>query len=162
MPIHPATEISFTRNPDGARVLTCELWLPRPREEVFAFFADALNLERLTPTALRFRILTPSPIAMHAGALIDYQLRLHGIPITWRTRITQWEPPGYFADEQLRGPYRRWVHEHRFVERDGGTHCSDRVEYLAPLGFFSYPLIERDLRGIFTYRAQVLQDFFAK
>ncbi len=104
---------------------TTQLWLPRRRDEVFAFFADAHNLQILTPDWLNFKILTPRPIAMRAGALIDYKLRLRGIPIRWRTKITEWQPPFSFQDEQLRGPYRQWIHRHWFEEKDGGTLCRD-------------------------------------
>ena len=116
-----------------------ELWLPRPRPEVFAFFAEARNLEAITPPWLKFEVLTPAPIAMRAGTLIDYRLRLHGFPIRWRTEITLWEPPVRFADTQLRGPYRLWEHTHTFVEKDGGTLCRDEVRYAVPGG----ALIER-------------------
>jgi ligand-binding SRPBCC domain-containing protein len=97
------------------------IWLPDPRERVFAFFADAHNLERITPPFLRFRVLNTSPIVMGPGALIDYQLRLHGVPVKWRTEITTWQPPERFCDVQLRGPYSEWVHTHTFDEHDGST-----------------------------------------
>jgi ligand-binding SRPBCC domain-containing protein len=130
-----------------------EQWLPRPRDEVFSFFSDAFNLERLTPSTLRFRVLTPPPIEMRAGTLIDYRLRIRGIPVRWQSEITVWEPPYRFVDEQRRGPYRLWCHEHRFEERDGGTLCRDFIRYAAPGG----PLVNRllvapDVRRIFDYR----------
>lgn len=132
-------------------------WLPRRLEEVFGFFADARNLERITPSWLHFSVLTPAPIEMRAGALIDYRLRVRGIPLRWRSEITAWEPPLRFVDEQRRGPYRMWVHEHTFTQRDGGTEVGDRVTYAVPGGW----LIERllvgpDVRRIFAHRRRVL------
>src|SRR4051812_36446234 len=109
--------------------LSAEQWLPRPRNEVFSFFADARNLEALTPPWLKFEVLTPSPIEMRPGALIDYRIRVHGLPIRWRTEITEWNPPHSFADVQLNGPYTLWHHKHSFHERDSGTLCVDEVRY---------------------------------
>src|SRR5437016_5152838 len=119
--------------------------LPRPQSEVFSFFADAANLDALTPTHLRFRIVTPSAIPMQVGTIIDYRLRAHGLPLRWRSRISIWEPPHRFVDEQVRGPYRRWIHEHRFEEHDGGTLCTDRVEYAVACGWMLHPLVRYDL-----------------
>jgi ligand-binding SRPBCC domain-containing protein len=141
--------------------LRTRIRLPRPRGEVFDFFADAGNLEALTPAFLGFWILTPSPIEMRPGALIDYRLRLHGIPVHWRTEITAWEPPLRFADEQRRGPYRLWVHEHTFEEVDGGTLVGDRVRYAVPGGALVNRLfVARDVRQIFTYRHRRLKEIF--
>lgn len=130
--------------------------LPRPRPEVFAFFADAGNLEAITPPWLHFHIVTPQPIAMHPGALIDYHLRLRGLPITWKTEITAWDPPRRFVDEQLRGPYRLWVHEHTFEEDGNGTIVNDHVRYAIPFGplgrLANRVMVARDLRMIFGYR----------
>ena len=143
------------------RSFAAEQWLPRPRAEVFPFFADAANLERLTPPWLSFRILTPRPVAMAAGALIDYRLRIRGVPVRWRTRIAVWEPPDRFVDEQLRGPYRLWVHEHTFAERDGGTLCRDEVRYAVPGGALVDRLLVRpDVERIFAWRRQALADLF--
>ncbi len=142
--------------------LRTSLRLPRPRAEVFGFFADAANLEAITPPWLHFRILTQQPIEMRVGARIDYRLRLHGIPIGWKTAITAWEPETRFVDEQLSGPYRLWVHEHTFADVDGhqgGTLAEDRVRFSALGGALANRLIvERDLRAIFRYRHRKMQD----
>jgi ligand-binding SRPBCC domain-containing protein len=138
-----------------------EIWLPRPVGEVFPFFADAGNLDLLTPAWLRFEILTPRPIEMKTGALIDYRLRLRGFPIRWRTRICEWLPPVRFVDEQLRGPYRLWHHTHTFTERDGGTVVGDRVRYAVPGGAVVNALfVRRDVERIFAFRQQKLAELF--
>src|SRR5215204_3213809 len=97
-------------------VLTRESVIDLPRPEVFDFFADAGNLERITPPQLNFNIVTAQPIDIHEGSLIDYKLKLRGFPIKWRTRISQWNPPFDFIDEQIHGPYKQWIHEHTFTE----------------------------------------------
>src|SRR4051794_27895816 len=103
-------------------VLTCTLHLAIPRERVFEFFAAAENLGRITPPEMAFRIITPTPIAMREGTLIDYRIGLHGIPMTWKTRISRWIPGVEFEDEQLKGPYAKWVHRHTFRDDgQGGT-----------------------------------------
>jgi ligand-binding SRPBCC domain-containing protein len=138
-----------------------ELCLPRPRAEVFAFFGDAENLEAITPPWLRFEVLTPKPIAMQPGALIDYRLRIHGIPIRWRTEIAEWSPPCRFVDVQVRGPYTLWHHTHIFEEQEGGTLCRDIVRYRPPGGAFIDQLfVRRDVEKIFAYRAQRLRELF--
>lgn len=142
------------------RTLETEQFLPRPMNEVFAFFADAGNLERITPTFLRFRILTPS-VEMREGALIDYSIRLRGVPIRWRTRITRWDPPHCFVDEQIRGPYRLWRHTHTFQPRDGGTICRDLVEYRTPFDALVHArLVRPDLERIFAFRAETMAALF--
>ncbi len=138
-----------------------ELWLPRPLSDIFPFFAAAENLEVLTPPFLNFHILTPKPIVMAVGTRIQYQLKIHGIPVRWESEITGWNPPYFFSDDQLRGPYRRWHHEHTFEEKDGGTLVLDKVEYAVPGGalinrFFVAP----DLRRIFAYRTATLKKRF--
>lgn len=138
-----------------------EIWIPQPRAEIFPFFENAVNLEILTPGWLNFQILTPRPIQMTQGALIDYQIKLHRIPFKWKTEISVWEPPLRFVDLQLKGPYRTWIHEHRFLEKEGGTLVIDDVAY-RPWGgklidrLFVRPEIER----IFKYRAEKLQELF--
>jgi len=152
--------IAFGRM-DGAFTLTSEQWLPRPLPEVFAFFADAGNLDALTPGWLRFEILTPRPIAMRVGALIDYRLRLRGLPIRWQSEISEWSPPRRFVDEQRHGPYRLWHHTHTFAEVDGGTAVSDIVRYRVVGGALVNTLfVKRDLQKIFAYRQQKLAELF--
>lgn len=141
--------------------LQTELWLPRPRAEVFSFFAEARNLEAITPSWLRFEVLTPAPIAMRAGALIDYRLRIHGIPLRWRTEITVWQPPERFIDVQRRGPYLLWEHTHTFEERDGDTRCVDHVRYRPRGGALVHWLfVRRDVQSIFRFRQQRLAALF--
>lgn len=142
--------------------LTNELWLPAPPWDVFPFFADAFNLERITPPMLRFRVLTAPPIAMGKGTLLDYRVRLRGIPMRWQSEITAWEPPHRFVDEQRRGPYRLWVHEHTFAAQDGGTVARDMVRYAVPGGGLVQRLfVEPDLRRIFEYRSAALREIFS-
>ena len=143
------------------REFVSELWLPRPRGEVFAFFGEAANLDAITPPWLNFRTITPGPIALQAGTLLEHKLRVRGFPIRWRTRITAWEPPARFVDEQLRGPYRLWVHEHLFEERDGGTLMRDHVRYSVPFDFLVHKiLVAPEVERIFAYRADWLRRRF--
>jgi len=136
-----------------------EQWLPAARDVVFPFFADAANLEVITPPWVGFAILSPLPVEMRPGAIIDYRIRIHGLPMKWRTEITSWVPPDSFVDEQRRGPYRRWVHTHTFTEQDGGTLCRDRVEYAVPGGALVNVLfVGPEVRRIFAYR----RDYLAK
>ncbi len=138
-------------------VLQREQWIPRPIEEVFVFFADARNLEEITPAWLSFRILSPEPIAMRAGTHLLYRLRWHGFPVRWVTEIQTWNPPTEFIDVQARGPYRLWHHTHRFQPVDGGTLMRDVVRYalpLGPLGRLAHTwLVKSDLKAIFDCRA---------
>jgi ligand-binding SRPBCC domain-containing protein len=137
------------------------IWLPLPPEHLFSFFADAANLESITPPWLHFKILTPVPIEMREGTLIDYKLRIHGLPIYWRTRISRWQPPYCFVDEQLRGPYRRWIHRHTFDASDGGTLMQDYVEYAVPFDFVICKWFVRpDIERIFRYRSGQLRKRF--
>ncbi len=131
-----------------------------PVEAVFAFFAEARNLEAITPPWLGFRVVTPGAIAMREGALIDYRLRLHELPMRWRTRIAVWDPPRRFVDVQVRGPYSLWEHTHSFEPVDGGVEIRDRVRYalpLGPLGRLAHALfVRRDLERIFDFRARAV------
>ncbi len=138
-------------------ILTSTQWFARSPTEVFDFYADAFNLERITPPWLRFRVLTPSPIVLAVGVEIDYWLRLHCVPLRWTSRIAVWEPDSRFVDEQIHGPYHRWYHEHVFVSQNGGTLVQDRVEYAVPGGYLVHRILVRnDLRRIFTYRQEKL------
>lgn len=143
----------------GVYRLEAQLWLARPIEEVFAYFADAFNLEQITPPWLRFQVLTPAPIDMQTACRIDYRLRLRGIPIRWQSEIKDWTPPTEFVDEMRQGPYRLWHHRHRFVSRDGGTDVLDEVDYAVPGGaLVNALLVRRDLRKIFEYRRRRLRE----
>ena len=142
------------------QTLARNTWIPRPIGEVNAFFADATNLERITPPELRFRIVSPLPIEMRAGALIDYRLALFGVPFRWRTEISCWEPPHRFVDRQLAGPYRLWVHTHEFVAERNGTRMRDHVEYVLPLGrlgLVGRRLVRHQLDRIFDFREATIQ-----
>lgn len=142
--------------------LHTEFWLPRSPDEIFPFFAEARNLETITPPWLKFEVLTPSPIAMRPGAFIDYRIRVHGWPIRWRTEITEWDPPFRFVDVQLRGPYSLWHHTHSFAERDGGTFCGDHVRYRPRGGALMHWLfVRRDSERIFQYRQRRLKELFS-
>jgi len=144
------------------REFQSELWLPVPPEDLFPFFADAANLNLLTPPWLHFRILTPQPIRMRVSTLIDYRLRVRGVPVRWRTRINVWDPPHRFVDEQIRGPYRRWLHEHTFELRDGGTLARDLVQYAVALDVLVHRwLVRPDIERIFRFRAQAMRKHFS-
>jgi ligand-binding SRPBCC domain-containing protein len=138
--------------------------IPRPRSEVFAFFADAQNLERITPPFLGFKILASGPIPMKKGTLIDYSLRLYWVPLRWKTSIELFEPESRFVDTQLKGPYRDWRHLHEFEEVEQGTRMRDVVDYelpYGPLGTVARALFVRGaLERIFGYRRQAITDIF--
>jgi ligand-binding SRPBCC domain-containing protein len=140
-------------------VLETRVWLGRPRPDVFAFFADPANLRHLTPPSLRVRLRTPAPV-MAAGAVLDYELRWLGIPLAWRAFVREYDPPYRFLDVQVRGPYARWEHRHRFLEEGGGTVVEDRVVYRLPLGpagrALHALLVGRQLRAAWDYRTRKL------
>lgn len=142
--------------------LEAEILLPRPLAEVFPFFADARNLERITPPWLKFEVLTPELTEMSPGTLIDYRLRIRGVPVKWQSEITVWEPPYRFVDEQRRGPYRAWIHEHTFEEHDGQTIARDHVRYDHFGGrLVNRLLVARDVAQIFEYRREKMAKIFA-
>jgi ligand-binding SRPBCC domain-containing protein len=142
-----------------------EQWVPLPPAEVFPFYANAINLERITPPFLRFRVHPSSGEALRDGTLIDYRLRLHGIPVGWRSRIESWRPDGEFVDRQVRGPYALWHHRHTFEPYAGGTLVRDRVRYRLPFGalgeLLAGRLVARDLERIFAYRRDAIAAIFA-
>lgn len=140
--------------------------LPAPRAEVFAFFSDPANLERLTPPWLNFRIVTPAPLPRGEGALFEYRLKVRGVPLFWRTLIEQWDEGHGFVDRQLVGPYALWHHTHRFEDLpDGGTRITDRVRYRVGFGLLgrlaTWLIVRRDIERIFQYRKQVIAELFA-
>jgi len=143
-----------------AHLLESSLTLPVPIREVFDFFSRAENLGRITPPELHFRILTPTPVEMREGTLLDYQIRLWRVPLDWRTRIDVWEPPVRFVDRQISGPYREWVHTHTFQECPGGTEIFDRVLYQLPFwpaGELALPIVRLQLKRIFRFRREAVR-----
>lgn len=142
-------------------VLDTAFEIPLRIEAVFDFFSEASNLERITPRELKFEILTPLPIEIRVGTVIEYQLRLFGMPFRWASLITEWDPPRRFVDEQIRGPYALWVHTHTFAATESGTRVEDRVRYrlpLSPIGDIAYPIVSRQLARIFSYRERAVRD----
>ena len=141
--------------------LSAETRLPRPIDEVFPFFADAHNLDRLTPDRVRFKIITDGEIPMATGTLIDYRIAIRGVPVRWRTRIRDWDPPHGFVDEQVRGPYRWWIHRHTFEAAGDSTIARDEIDYGVLGGALVHGLIvKRDLQYIFAYRAEQMAKIF--
>jgi len=139
--------------------------IPRSLSEVFSFFETPENLAKITPVKLGFQILTPSPIAMHRGAVIDYVIKVVGLSLHWRTLITTYEPSCKFVDEQLKGPYLMWHHTHHFQETDAGTIMTDTVHYAMPFGYFGSLVhalfVKRQIDTIFTYREKAIANYFA-
>ena len=136
-----------------------QLWLPQRRDKVFAFFSDTQNLDLITPPWLHFRTITPGPREMRPDMVIDHRLRIYGFPLRWRSKITDWNPPMRFVDEQVRGPYRLWIHEHRFEEREGGTLVHDHVRYAVLFDSLIHQFFIRpEIDHIFAYRQKKLRD----
>ena len=145
-------------------ILKYESTIDLPRAEVFAFFADADNLEKITPPELSFQIKTPLPIEMREGALIEYRIKLSVFPMSWWTLISKWDPPYEFVDEQLAGPYKQWIHRHTFTELGPDkTLIGDEVRYrlpFEPFGDLAHFLIVRQLKGIFEFREEAVAKYF--
>jgi ligand-binding SRPBCC domain-containing protein len=149
-------EIEITRFANEFRLST-ELFLSQSIDKIFPYFADARNLEELTPPLLNFKIASTDRISMSVGTIIDYHLRIHRLPIKWKTLISAWEPPYMFVDEQLRGPYRYWIHRHSFEEENGGTIVRDLVRYQIFGGEVVHNLfVKKDLLRIFNHRKEIL------
>ena len=146
--------------PGASYRLEAEVWLPAPRDAVFEFFGDPANLQLLTPPWLDFSIKTELK-AIEVGSTIEYQLRVHRVPVHWVSEITVWDPPRSFVDEQITGPYHRWVHTHRFEETEGGTSCVDSVDFAVPGGeLVARRLVLPDLKRIFEHRQRQLRKQF--
>ena len=139
-------------------------YINKPLEVVFEFFSKPENLEMITPKSLSFNILTPTPIKMEKGSLIDYTIRLFGVPIHWRTLISDYEPPFRFVDQQIKGPYTFWHHTHTFKLVEGGVEIIDEVKYSLPLGWLGTLAhaiwVRKDLEEIFEYRKTIIQNYF--
>jgi ligand-binding SRPBCC domain-containing protein len=139
-------------------------YINKPLDIVFEFFSKPENLEMITPESLSFNILTPTPIKMGKGSLVDYTIRLFGIPIHWRTLISDYEPPFRFVDQQIKGPYTFWHHTHTFQQVDGGVEILDKVKYSLPMGWLGTLVhsiwVRKDLEKIFEHRKTVIQDYF--
>jgi ligand-binding SRPBCC domain-containing protein len=147
-----------------AHIFRSEQYIPQPVNKVFEFFSQAENLQKLTPEWLHFRILSVDPQPIGKGTLIQYSLRWRIFPIRWTTEIAFWQPPYRFIDVQLKGPYKLWRHEHRFVAEAGGTRIIDEVQYSLPLGLLgrlAHKLkVKQDVENIFAYRTQAVGNIF--
>jgi len=156
--------IKIENHPEVGYVLTASMVIDEPIDVVFGFFSDAQNLESITPPWVNFKIHTPMPIQLRQGSLLDYSIRLHGIPIKWRTEIAVWESPVRFVDQQLRGPYKKWYHEHTFVDiGNGQTLVEDSVHYISRGGKIIHRfLVKPDLLKIFGYRHDRLIEIFGR
>lgn len=143
-------------------ILNRSLTLDLPRKEVFDFFADAGNLERITPPELKFHIITPQPFEIKKGVLIDYELKVRGFPVRWQTVISVWNPPFEFVDEALKSPYKQWIHRHTFTELEKNkTLIEDEVKYrlpLAPFGNLAHRFVRRELDYIFDFRQKTVEE----
>ena len=164
--MNPTEHMAGTSQPTGRfETFTASQWVARPAAEVFPFFANPINLERITPPWLGFRMLNASTDEICEGTTIDYALRIHGIPLRWRSRIESWKDQECFVDVQEKGPYAAWYHTHLFVEERGGTLLQDIVRYRLPGGWLGQQLagrwVRRDVQGIFNYRQQVIAGLFS-
>lgn len=152
-----------SRPTSGISIIHEETIVPTPLDETFAFFSDAVNLEKLTPAWLNFQIRSEGPLKMREGLEIDYAIVLHGFPIPWKTRIDVWEPGVRFVDRQVNGPYVWWHHEHRFeATSGGGTRVIDHVEFVPRLRLLTSRFVRRDVERIFEFRKEALKRIFTE
>jgi ligand-binding SRPBCC domain-containing protein len=154
----------FKFEKNGEREFFTRQFIPQNQNEVFKFFSNENNLERLTPPFLNFKVLKKSTPEIQNSTLIDYSLKIHGMPVKWKTEILNWKPPVSFIDQQLRGPYKKWHHTHSFESFAGGTLMTDRVIYKLPFGFIGQLaagcMVEGDIKKIFNYRRQEIINVF--
>jgi len=149
-----------------AHLFKSEQLMPRPVEQVFDFFKRPENLDAVTPKNLGFKILTPSPIIMQKGAVIDYTIQIYGIPMQWQTLITDYNPPCSFTDTQVKGPYKTWIHTHRFSAQGDGTLMVDEVEYSIAYGLIGEMarilFVKREIEKIFNHRRKIMNQVFGE
>lgn len=147
------------------RVFEITQFIPKTPDELFPFFSDAKNLERITPPWLNFKIRSQSTGAIQKGSLFEYSLKIHGVPVFWRTLIESWDEPRMFVDTQLKGPYTLWHHTHLFEPAEGGTKMIDRVRYIVPLGpigdLLAILWVSKDVQKIFEYRKKMIAEIFS-
>ncbi len=158
------SNLIIRRDQETGYRLEAEMSIDLPRPDVFAVFADAMELERITPDWLNFSVVTPQPILMREGLVLDYRLKIHQVPVRWRTEICVWEPPFRFVDQQLRGPYKRWYHEHMFEDLgDGRTRVRDNVHYIPRGGkWLHHFMVRPDLEKIFRFRQDRIREIIAE
>lgn len=146
------------------RILQKETIIARPVKEIFEFFTNAENLNIITPSFIGFKILTNLPIKMMKGTLIEYRIKLNGIPVKWKTEITKWDPPYLFEDTQIKGPYKIWIHEHKFEELGQKTLMTDTVKYLSYGGLLEFIpnilFVKNNVKKIFDYREMKIHEIF--
>ncbi len=151
---------------NGEQVLTKYQWIQDTPDKVFEFFSDEKNLEKITPSYLNFKVLGKSTEKIQKGTLIDYKLKVHGIPLKWQSSISRFEKEKTFIDEQVKGPYAKWIHTHDFIPTKSGTLMRDEVIYKVPMGIlgeiFGGPFVKNDLKNIFEYRNKVIKNYFSK
>ncbi|MEY4617006.1 MAG: hypothetical protein RJB66_1966 [Pseudomonadota bacterium] len=162
--LEEALNAELQNEKEGEDIFLSQQYIPLPPEQIFPFFAEAQNLEKITPKTLNFKILSVSTPSVQSGTLIDYTLRIRGVPVHWKTEIENWNPPHVFVDNQLKGPYKLWHHTHAFEKLGNGTLMTDRVRFKVPLGFLGWAVgnafVRSEVEGIFSYRREVIYTQF--